>query len=188
MLPTLFHKEKENKMQVANVRLRLNKVGSDVPLSNVTPAEAQVLHVLHQQNNGGSTFGEEFDKITIIGEALVKTGETPEQVIPAVSAQAAVGEVGKAGYKPAVDAVAEKVIPAKVITRPRTAKEELQRLVRKYGHCVNKKGDRIVKLLWPESDPKLPLKFSEIDWKNVGAENVEVASLNYATGKPASKE
>jgi hypothetical protein len=173
-------------MQVANVRLRLNKVGSDVPIKNVTPAEAQVLHVLHQANNGGSTFGEEFDKIEIIGEALVQTGITPEQVIPAVPAQPAVGEVGKPNYKPAVEAKVEQVIPAKPITRPRTAKEELQRLTRKYGHCVNKKGDRIVKLIWPESDPKLPQKFSDIDWKNVGAENVEVASLNYATGKPAA--
>ena len=50
-------------MEKATVRVRLNKVGSDVPKVGVTPAEAMILHVLHQANNGGSTFGEDMDKI-----------------------------------------------------------------------------------------------------------------------------
>lgn len=52
-------------MQKATVRVRLNKVGSDVPLTGVTPAEAMVLHIFHQSNNGGSTFGEDMDKIYV---------------------------------------------------------------------------------------------------------------------------
>jgi hypothetical protein len=56
-------------MEVATIRLRLNKVGSDIPLTNVTPAEAMMLHVLHQGNNGGSTFGEDMDKIKVTGES-----------------------------------------------------------------------------------------------------------------------
>lgn len=62
-------------MEVANVRLRLNKVGSDVPLEGVTPAEAMLLHILHGPSNGGLTFGEDFNKITVVGTAKVKEGE-----------------------------------------------------------------------------------------------------------------
>ena len=58
-------------MEVANCRVRLNKVGSDVPVTNVTPAEAMFLHILHGTQNGGSTFGEEFEKITVVGTAQV---------------------------------------------------------------------------------------------------------------------
>ncbi len=61
-------------MEVANVRCRLNKVGSDVPINDVTPAEAMLLHVLHGPANGGSTFGEEMDKIDIKGTAKVNEG------------------------------------------------------------------------------------------------------------------
>lgn len=61
-------------MEIASCRLRLNKVGSDVPLNDVTPAEAMFLHILHGPSNGGLSFGEEFDKIKIVGTAKVKTG------------------------------------------------------------------------------------------------------------------
>ena len=61
-------------MEIANVRVRLTKVGSDVPLSNVTPAEAMLLHILHGPANGGSTFGEDFEKITVVGTAKVDEG------------------------------------------------------------------------------------------------------------------
>lgn len=178
-------------MQIANARLRLNKFGSDVPMSDMTPAEAVVLHVLHQANNGGSTFGEEFEKISILtGEATTQTGMTEEQVIPAVEAVAAkpaVGEVGKPEYVAAVAATPakpEQIIPAKPILRARTDLEELKRLTAKYGRNVNKKGDRIVKLIWPEMNPKLPAKFSDIDYKNLGFDGIEVGTINYATGTP----
>lgn len=45
-------------MEQATVRVRLNKVGDDVPVLGVTPAEALLLHLLHQNNNGGKTFGD----------------------------------------------------------------------------------------------------------------------------------
>ena len=52
----------------------MSKVGSDVPLANVTPAEVMLLHILHSSANGGLTFGEEFEKITVTGKALVEVG------------------------------------------------------------------------------------------------------------------
>jgi hypothetical protein len=58
-------------MEIANVRVRLTKVGSDVPLKDVTPAEALLLHILHGPSNGGLTFGDEFDKIEVVGTAQV---------------------------------------------------------------------------------------------------------------------
>jgi len=67
--------KKENKMEIANCRVRLSKVGSDTPLSNVTPAEVMLLHILHSSSNGGLTFGEEFEKITVMGKALVEVNE-----------------------------------------------------------------------------------------------------------------
>ena len=191
-------------MQIANVRLRLNKVGSDVPVLGCTPAEALLLHVLHQANNGGSTFGEEFEKISITGEAQTVIGQEPEKVIPAVeavpavpaqAAKPAVGVVGQPNYQPPVSAVAavpgvpaqpEQVIPAKDITRARTNTEELRRLTGKYGSNVNKRGDRILKLIWPGLDATLPQNFSDLDWKNIQYDGTEVAALNYVTGTPAA--
>lgn len=246
-------------MQIANARLRLTKVGNDVPVMGMTPAEALVLHVLHQANNGGSTFGEEFEKIELQkGEAQTVTGMTEEQVIPmveavvgkpaipgkqavaykaaveaiaykaavqgkpAIAAQPAVGNPGEPGYKPAIEAVAavpfqpevkevkaqpevlaqdaveavpaviavaakpEQTIPAKPISRDRTDVEEMKRLTAKYGRNVNKKGDRILKLIWPEMSPKLPSRFDQLDWKNLSFDGVEVASVNYLTGTPVA--
>jgi hypothetical protein len=226
-------------MQIANARLRLNKVGSDVPITGVTPAEALVLHVLHQANNGGSTFGEDFDKIDIQGEALVES-QIPDMVqpaIPAISYQPAKpatapvqgrpyipgkpavigvlaqGTPGQPGYvagvegqpevlgvaaipyTPAQDAVPEikarayqpeRVLTYKTGTRPRTDVEEIRRLTAKYGNCVNKRGDKIVKLIWPEMSPKLPQKFSELDWKGIQYDGTEVAAINYLTGAPVA--
>lgn len=159
-------------MQIANARLRFDKVGNDTQVTNITPAEALLLHILHQQNNGGSTFGEEFDKIVIVGDALIETA-------PAHEAEPAIGEVGKPGF-----IAAKPAIPAK--TRPRTDVEEIRRLLAKYGRCVNKKGDKIVKLIWPEMTPKLPQTFKELDWKNINFDGVEVAPLNYVTGTPVA--
>ena len=62
-------------MEIANVRVRLSKDGSDVPKNDVTPAEAMFLHILHQANNGGLTFGDEFKHIKVIGQAMVQEGE-----------------------------------------------------------------------------------------------------------------
>ena len=156
-------------MQIANVRLRLNKVGSDVPVVGCTPAEALVLHVLHQGNNGGSTFGDEMDKINILpGEASIACDEP---------AKPAVGEVGKPGYVAAVPARKE---------RPRTDAEELRRLKRKYGHCVTKKGDSILGKIWPGIDAKLPQKFSDLDYSKLSFDGLEVASLDLASGKPVT--
>lgn len=132
-------------MEIANIRLRLNKVGSDVPLNGATPAECLLLHVLHQGNNGGLTFGEKMDNIEIKGEAK--------------------GADGKVA---------------------RTSVEEVRRLTAKYGRCVNKKGDRIIKLIWPDLNPTLPQKFSDLKWAEICYDGTEVAALNYATGAPAA--
>lgn len=123
-------------MELANGRLRLNKLGSDVPVTNITPAEALVLHIVHQGNNGGSTFGEDFDKITVVSDVK------------------------------------------------RSDNDEVRRLSAKYAQCVNKKGDKIVKLIWPGVSPKLPQKFAELDWKNINYDGVEVSAINYVTQSP----
>jgi hypothetical protein len=125
-------------MEIANGRLRLNKVGSDVPIKDFTPAEAMLLHILHGPANGGLTFGEEFKHIEVVGTAKVQVKasipevrepdfETPavaEQRIPgkiikvgvpAVEAKPAIPPVGKPGdpnYEPMVPAVeAKQAIP-----------------------------------------------------------------------------
>lgn len=72
MLTNRLLKEKDKYMEVANARMRLNKVGSDVPITDMTPAEAMLLHILHGPSNGGLSFGEEFEKITVTGTAKVK--------------------------------------------------------------------------------------------------------------------
>jgi hypothetical protein len=136
----------KGKMQIATGRLRLNKVGSDIPVVGLTPAEAVLLHLLHQPNNGGSTFGEEFDKINVSGTA--KSLNDPK--------------------------------------KDRTDNEELRRLTNKYIQCVNKAGQRIVKLVWPGVDVRLPQKFDEIKWSELQYDGVEVAPLNYSTGAPLS--
>lgn len=158
-------------MELANARLVLNKLGSDVPVVGLTPAEAVVLHILHQGNNGGSTFGDDFKKITVTGEAVVEL----EAGKPATPAK---GVVGQPGFVAAVAAV-----PAK--NRPRTDNEELRRLTSKYAGCVNKTGQKIVKLIWPSGDAKLPAKFSELKWNEIQYDGAEVAPLNYITGQPA---
>ena len=115
-------------------------------MKDITPAEAVLLHLLHQANNGGSSFGEEFDKITDIGVA--KSLNDPK--------------------------------------KDRTDNEELRRLTNKYLQCVNKAGQRIVKLVWPGVDVKLPQRFDDIKWNELQYDGVEVAPLNYATGAPLS--
>jgi hypothetical protein len=138
-----FKKKERNKMEIGNCRLRLNKVGSDIPINNVTPAELLVLHVLHQGNNGGSSYGEDMDKITVTGEAKSLVNSTIA----------------------------------------RTDNEELRRLLGKYT-AQNKKGDKIVKLIWPGMDVKLPKTFKEIKWSEIEFDGVEVAPINIATGTP----
>ena len=62
-------------MEVAKTRLVLNKLGSDVPKDDVTPAEALLLHVLHGPNNGGKTFTEKMDNFSVVGQAMIQEGE-----------------------------------------------------------------------------------------------------------------
>jgi hypothetical protein len=213
-------------MEQANVRIRMNKLGDDVPLQNATPAELLILHVLHQNNNGGKTFADFVDKdgalkVENITEAAVDTGKKVlDKVIPAqpgraavparaaiparaeIPGRAAIGTPGKPGYMPAVEAIpAVEGIPAyegapevkatpeqvvwRAVVRPRTDVEELRRLTAKYGHNVNKMGQKIVSLIWPDKmNPKLPQKFSELKMAEIQYDGTEVASLNYATGTP----
>lgn len=179
-------------MEVANVRLRLNKVGSDVPLNNVTPPEAMFLHILHGPQNGGLTFGEEFTKIELIGTAKVMQSpeiveeREPDFIAPAT---AAVGEEGKADFIPSQP---PKLVKGKVIVagkpavlRDRTDAEELRRLQGKYSGARDKTNKPIIDSIWPDKfNPKLPQTFKELKWSEIGqtAAGIEVASVNYATG------
>jgi hypothetical protein len=133
-------------MEIANARLRLNKTGSDVPLTGLTPAEALFLHAIHQGNNGGMTFGEnlENNSIKVTGEAKVT-------------------EQGK--------------------ERKRTDNEELRRLSAKYGHLVTKKGESVVKSLWPGMNVQLPQTFKELNFTDITYDGNNIAPLNYTTGK-----
>ena len=191
-------------MEIANVRVRLSKDGSDVPRSDVTPAEAMFLHILHQANNGGLTFGDEFKHIKVIGQAMVDTGKQEKKVTkeaiparmetivisPAISQQ---GEVGKPGFVAAKDAVTKEVEvePAKdeefimvPILRPRTDAEELRRLANLYSQALNKKSEPIINEVWPDKfNPKLPQTFKDIPWAVASASGIEPAAVNYATGQ-----
>lgn len=40
-------------MEIANIRLKLTKTGSDIPITNVTPAEVLVLRAAHETNANG---------------------------------------------------------------------------------------------------------------------------------------
>jgi hypothetical protein len=144
-------------MEIANCRLRLNKVGSDVPLKDLTPAEAMFLHILHGPSNGGLTFGEEFDKIVIVGTAKV------------VVTPADVDDKGKV-LKPAV-------------LRDRTAAEEYRRLAAKYSGARDKTNKPIIETIWPDRlNPVVPATFKEVKWAEVGSAGIETAAVNYATG------
>jgi hypothetical protein len=154
-------------MQIANVRLRLNKVGSDVPLKDVTPAEAMFLHILHGPSNGGSTFGEEFEKITVIGSAKVQGPATP--------AKPAVGVPGQPGFVAAV--------PASDGLRDRTPAEEYRRLAARYNGARDKLNKPIIESIWPDRlNPKMPDTFKEIQWAEIAGTGIETAAVNYATG------
>jgi hypothetical protein len=156
----------------------MNKVGSDIPLKDVTPAEAMFLHILHGPHNGGKTFGENFEKIEVSGEALVRD-KVPDKVEPA---KAAVGKPGDANY---VAAVPAKVISHKEGLRPRTGVEELRRLTLKYAGAKDKAGKPLLDTIFPDKfNPKLPEHFSDIKWTDL-AGGPEQGVVNYATGSLA---
>lgn len=175
-------------MEIANCRLRLNKVGSDVPLKDVTPAEAMFLHIIHGPQNGGMSFGEEFSKIEVVGQAMV-VAQVPDKVEPDtnVPAKAAVGVAGQPNFVAAVPAsvVKGKVVSTKEGLVPRTDAQELKRLSAKYNGARNKKNEPIINTIWPDKlNPKLPQNFKDIDWtaaSELGA-GTELGGLNYATG------
>lgn len=110
-------------MEIANVRLRLNKFGSDVPLYDVTPAEAMFLHILHGPNNGGLSFGEEFSKIEVVGSAKVDSGKKKRVIVKEATPQKI---VKGAMIKPAVP---EQIIPGEVIKEAIPEKREKGKLL-----------------------------------------------------------
>jgi hypothetical protein len=173
-------------MQVANVRLRLNKVGSDVPLKDVTPAEAMLLHILHGPSCGGSTFGEKMEKIEIIGEALMAT-DVPDKIEPdkTIPAKPQIGKPGDSDYQAPQSAQVIKgaVLSYKKGVRPRTDVEELTRLRTKYIMAKDKNLKPIIDIVFPDKfNPKLPQTFAEVQWKEAASVPIETASLNYVTG------
>lgn len=52
-------------MEVAKARLKINSLGSDIPLSGVTPAEVQVLNVAHEEGANGIAVSE----VEIVGSS-----------------------------------------------------------------------------------------------------------------------
>lgn len=178
-------------MEIANVRLRLNKVGSDVPLKDVTPAEAMFLHIIHGPMNGGMSFGEEFNKIEVVGEAMVK-GQVPDKVAPdtIIVAKPQVGIVGQPNFVAAIAAstVKGEVLSTKEGLIPRTNAQELKRLSAKYNGARNKKNEPIINTIWPDKlNPQMPQRFSDINWTDASAlgAGTELGGLNYATGNVA---
>jgi hypothetical protein len=185
-------------MEVANVRLRLEKIGSDVPVNEVTPAEAMFLHILHNDRNGGLSFGDEFQHIKVIGSAkVVVTPAVPEEREPDVLTPElpAVGNPGSKGYRPAQPAIRTQgkiITPAQdAVLRDRTDEEELDRLAMKYNTARDKSNEPLINKVWPDpNNVKLPQTFKELQWdkivqraNRVGAIQVK---LNYATGAIAT--
>jgi hypothetical protein len=159
------------------------------------------LHILHGTQNGGSTFGEEFEKITVVGSAMVSTGQTKKVVdkpaiayVAPVVAKAAVGVPGQPGFQPAVAEVKEvlgqdEVSHLEPVLRSRTDAEELRRLSAKYASARTKDNKPVIDTVWPDKlNPKLPQTFKEIKWQDVSgvASSVDVAAVNYATGALAT--
>lgn len=153
-------------MQEASYTLRLSKFQS-LPKTGLTPAELVLLHVLHSANVG------EDPVIDIkVAEQEASTVVSRTEAIPAI------GVEGEAGY--------EAAFPEKVETRPRTAVEELRRLRSKYGHLRNKKGDNLLKLLWPGLDAKLPQKFEDVKTAELQYDGVEVGTTDFGTSGGAA--
>lgn len=70
-------------MEIANVRVKLEKVGSDVEVKDATPAEVMFLHILHSPRNGGESFGRNNDQVNINGTAMIDTGQRKKIVTKA---------------------------------------------------------------------------------------------------------
>jgi len=77
----------------------LNKVGSDTPVKDITPAEAMLLHILHGTQNGGMTFGKEFEDIKIHGTAMVDTGKKDAANKPVLRSRTDAEELRRLGAK-----------------------------------------------------------------------------------------
>lgn len=148
-------------MEIANVRVRLDKLGSDVPKAGVTPAEALLLHILHQTNNGGSTFGEDMSKIEVL------EGEAETVVV-----------LEEAKGRP----YSKEYVPAVTKSHTRTNAEEYRRLQSKYGGLTNKKDVKILSLIFPDRlNPKFPEKFSDLNWKEIQFDGSELGSFDFGT-------
>ena len=186
-------------MEVAHARVRLEKVGNDVPVFDITPAEAMFLHILHNDRNGGLTFGDEFQHLKVVGTAkVVVTPAVPEvrepdEVVPALPA---IGAPGQKGYRPAQEAFRKpgKVIEAAkpAVLRDRTDSEELDRLAVKYNGARDKNNDPLINKVWPDPfNVKLPQTFKELKWDDIvkrsNRAGIVQARLNYATGAIATQ-
>ena len=152
-------------MQVGNARLKISRF-TDVPVAGITPAELVILHIIHNANVG------EDPVVNIIVE-----GEA-QQVVERTPAVVAVGKPGDEDYEPAS--------PEKVVTRPRTNAEELRRLRGKYGALANKKGDKIVKLIWPGTDANLPQKFEDVKTNELQYDGTDVGTTDFGTSGGAA--
>ena len=187
-------------MEIANVRLRLTKVGSDVPIQGVTPAEAMLLHILHGPSNGGLSFGEEFKNITVVGTAKVQVKAAIPEEREEDFTTPATAEQRIPGSKPGE---ADKIIPAKppqlvrgkvlkpavpAVLRDRTNAEERKRLAQKY-QARNKDNKPIIDEVWPDKiSPNLPQTFDKIPWAAASGANIEAIPVNYVTGSVDSKQ
>jgi len=96
-------------MQIANIRLKLDALGSDVFIDGVTPAEAVLLNTDHEINDKGQAVHD----VTVVGE----TTRTDEEEILRLR-EKYVNAKDKKG-----ESLAEKLYPGKSPKLPHTFKE-----------------------------------------------------------------
>lgn len=178
-------------MQMCNTFCRLDKFGTNIQKIGLTPAEAVVLHVLHQTNAGGNVFDitkdgkPDFSDIT---EATVvsKPAVVKSVVVGAHTIKGKVLEAANpAQHKPEVREQ-DEVIPEHIevrtvtpaVTRSRTDAEEMERLRSKYGGLVNKKGAKLLPLIFGSGlNVKLYQKFDEINFAKIQFDGIDASGI-----------
>lgn len=175
-------------MEQCNAFCRLDKFGSNIMIKGLTPAQAIVLHVLHQANAGGNVFDltndgkADFGKIS---DAVVQVEPSKEQklvigahvkkgkVVQAADVAKSIPEIREADEQ-IPETTETKVIPGK--TRLRTEAEEMGRLRALYGGLSNKKGAKLLPLIFGSGmNVKLPQKFSELDFTKIAYDGLDVS-------------
>lgn len=141
----------------------------EIPKTNVTPAEALVLHKLFYQNAQGRPLR---DFEILPGEAVTETGHRKEKV--------------RRKNLEGVEVEAEISVP---ITRPRTAQEEIARLRRAYPGTVKDESGKsapVVNVCFPGQIKHLPMTFEELEGNVTGIEPGFFKRLETSAPEPES--